>query len=135
MKTHTGMDIIPRQECLRLLAGQQVGRLGFVVGDQPMIMPVNYALVGDVVVFRTGEGAKLDGSRQAKVVFEVVDAGRHDGWSVLVQGVAQEITDIDDWFAEGLQEAAGPTWIPVAPGHFVRIVPTLISGRRIPHLH
>ena len=36
------MEIIPRQECLRLLAGQKVGRLGFVVGDQPMIMPVNY---------------------------------------------------------------------------------------------
>jgi len=134
MKTHTGMEIIPRQECLRLLAGQTVGRLGFVVGDQPMIMPVNYALVGDIVVFRTGEGPKLDGSRQAKVVFEVdrIDADRQEGWSVLLQGVALEITDVDDWFADELRQAAGPTWLPVAPGHFVRIVPTLISGRRLP---
>ncbi len=134
MKAHTGMEILPRKECLALLAGQKVGRLGFVDGDQPMILPVNYALVGEVVVFRTGEGPKLDGSRNTKVVFEVdrVDADSQDGWSVLVKGVAQEIPDVDDWFADELRQAASPTWLPVAPGHFVRIDPTLISGRRIP---
>jgi len=134
MKTHTCIEILTRQECLRLLAGEKVGRLGFVVGDQPMIMPVNYALVGDVIVFRTGEGPKLDGSRQAKVVFEVdwIENQSHDGWSVLVQGIAQEITDHDDLFAEDQRQAVSPTWLPVVPGHFVRIVPTVISGRRLP---
>ena len=134
MKAHTGMEILSREECLHLLAGEKVGRLGFVVGDQPMIMPVNYALVGDVIVYRTGEGPKLEGSRQAKVVFEVdrIEIESQDGWSVLVQGVAQEITDHDDVLAEDQRRAASPTWLPVAPGHVVRIVPTSTSGRRIP---
>jgi nitroimidazol reductase NimA-like FMN-containing flavoprotein (pyridoxamine 5'-phosphate oxidase superfamily) len=134
MKAHTGMEIIPRQECLRLLASQKVGRLGFVDDDQPMILPVNYALAGDIVVFRTGEGPKLDSARLGKVAFEVdqVDADAQAGWSVLVQGVAREFTDDDDWFAAQLRHTARPTWLPVNPRHFVRIIPRLISGRRVP---
>ncbi len=134
MDAHSGMEIIPRKECLRLLASRNVGRLGFVVGDQPLVLPVNYAVHGDVVVFRTGEGSKLDVAPSAKVAFEVddVDAAAGQGWSVVVQGVAEEITDRDDWFSESLRSGAAPTWMPGVAGHYVRIVPSLISGRRLP---
>lgn len=130
----TGMEIIPRAECLRLLAGQKVGRLGFVVGGQPMVVPVNYALQGDVILFRTGEGSKLEAAPGAKVAFEVdqIDDRMSTGWSVVVQGTAEEITDDEDWFAEVLRRGAAPTWLPGPAGHYVRINPTLISGRRLP---
>lgn len=131
--TRTGMEIIPRRECLALLADRRVGRLAFLMGDQPMVLPVNYGIQGDVVVFRTGEGTKLDAAQLGKVAFEVdeVDVESSTGWSVVVQGVAADITDTDDWFAESLRAAAARTWMPGAAGHFVRITPAVISGRRL----
>ena len=130
----SGMEIIPRRECLRLLAGHRVGRLGFVVGGQPMVLPVNYTLDGSHVVFRTGEGSKLDAARRGPVAFEVdeVNVETASGWSVVVQGVAEEISDSEDWFAKSVRENAGPTWLPGMAEHFVRIVPSLITGRRLP---
>lgn len=130
----TGMEIIPRAECLRLLADQKVGRLGFVVDGQPMVVPVNYGLHGDVILFRTGEGSKLEAVPGAKVAFEVdqIDDQLSTGWSVVVQGTAEEITEDEDWFAELLRRGAAPTWLPAPVGHYVRIKPTLISGRRLP---
>jgi nitroimidazol reductase NimA-like FMN-containing flavoprotein (pyridoxamine 5'-phosphate oxidase superfamily) len=129
----SGLEIIPRRECLRLLAGDTVGRLGFVIDGQPMVLPVNYTLHESSVVFRTGEGSKLDGVVGGRVAFEVdgVDIGATSGWSVVVQGVAEEISDADDWFATSAREHAGSTWLPAAD-HYVRITPTLITGRRLP---
>ena len=97
------------------------------------MLPVNYVVVGDVVVFRTGEGLKLDTVPLANVAFEVdqVDAGTQSGWSIVVQGVAEEITD-DGWLAESLRHAVLHTWLPKRADHYVRIRPRLISGRRLP---
>ena len=134
LHVRSGMEVIPRAECLRLLAGQRVGRLGFLAGDQPMVLPVNYGVEGGVVVFRTGEGAKLEGARKGKVAFEVDDYGPDacTGWSVVVQGVAEDITGTDDWFDERLQAIVGPACIPDFADHLVRITPSRISGRRFP---
>ncbi len=55
----TGLEVLERHECLRLLASQPVGRVAVVVDAWPMIFPVNYALDGDSIVFRTDEGSKL----------------------------------------------------------------------------
>jgi len=133
-QVRSGMELIPRAECLALLESQHVGRLGFLVGDQPMVLPVNYGLEGGVIVFRTGEGAKLDAARGNKVAFEVddLDADACSGWSVVVQGVAEDITDLDNWFAERLRAVAGPPCVPGVADHFVRIAPSHISGRRLP---
>jgi nitroimidazol reductase NimA-like FMN-containing flavoprotein (pyridoxamine 5'-phosphate oxidase superfamily) len=134
MKAQSGMDIIPLAECLRLLGSRRVGRLGFVVGDQPLVLPVNYAVEADIVVFRTGLGTKLEAVADAKVAFEVdeVDERAGTGWSVVVQGVAQEITSDVVVFAEALRAAAAPTWVPNPADHYMRIVPRIISGRRLP---
>lgn len=130
-----GVEILPRAECFRLLSSQTVGRLGFLVGDQPLVLPVNFAVVHDVVVFRTGRGSKLDAALGAKVSFEAdeVDEAAADGWSVVVQGVAEEITHADHWFDEALRRGAAPTWIAGGQDHYVRIIPDVISGRRLFH--
>lgn len=128
-----GMEILPRPECFRLLSSQTVGRLGFLVGDQPLVLPVNFAVVRDVVVFRTGRGSKLDAALGTKVSLEVdeVDVPTADGWSVVIQGVAEEITHADDWFDEALRQGAPPTWDSGSKEHYVRIIPHVISGRRL----
>lgn len=132
-KARSGMEIIPRTECLRLLARHKVGRLGFVIHDQPLVLPVNYAVSGDVVVFHTGEGSKLDNAVGSKVAFEVddIDINSASGWSVVIQGVAEEITEIDDRFAESLRDVASSSWVPEATDHFVCIRPNSITGRRL----
>lgn len=127
-------DSIPPEECLRLLATEEVGRLVVVLGGQPLVFPLNYALDGDAVVFRTAPGTKLEAISRALVAFEVdrwASSGR-SGWSVVVEGLAQEVTSAD---APGLRErlAALPVR-PLATGdrlHFVRIVPFSITGSRL----
>lgn len=134
LRARSGMELMARAECLRLLGTRRVGRLGFLAGDQPMVLPVNYAVENGVVVFRTGEGAKLDGARHGKVAFEVddLDADGCGGWSVVIQGVAEDITSTDDWFAERLRAIAGPACVPGVADHYVRVTPSQISGRRVP---
>ena len=135
LRARSGLELLPRAECLRLLGTQRVGRLGFLIGDQPVVLPVNYGVENGVVVFRTGEGAKLEGARKGKVAFEVDDLDRDGcgGWSVVVQGVADDITGTGDWFDERLRAVAGPPCVPGGVAdHYVRITPSQISGRRLP---
>lgn len=128
------MEILGRQECLRLLASRKVGRLGFVVDDQPLVLPVNYALVRDIVVFRTAGGAKLDGAIGHKVAFEIdcgADGEAADVWSVVVQGVAEDITNATDVLNVELRAGAISPWVSDVRDRYVRIIPLVVSGRWI----
>jgi uncharacterized protein len=126
------LDEIPESECLEILEQHSLGRIAVVVDGQPKIFPVNYAMSGRVVAFRTGSGTKLSQAPGTKVCFEVdgYDSSDGAGWSVMVQGLAVDATDsFDDvsWAAH----AAAP-W-PVAPGakpFRVAIEPSQITGRR-----
>ena len=93
----TRIEPLDQDECMRLLAFKSfVGRVGFVVDGQPYVLPVNYIADGDSVVFCTGSGTKLTALKGgARVAFEVDDSRPlyHAGWSVLVTGVAAEVTD------------------------------------------
>jgi uncharacterized protein len=76
------------EECYRLLAGHEIGRLGVFAEHYPLIFPVNYALDrGDVIVVRTHAGTMLAAASHANVTFEVddIDRRRRSGWSVLVR--------------------------------------------------
>ncbi len=129
------IEKMPREECLAMLAGQLIGRIAVAdPGGAPIVVPVNFFLDGDTVVFRTGPGSKfglavLDGR---PVSFEVdgVDAGSHGGWSVLLRGTASEIHEHEEGRTERERISLRP-WAPGAKSHWVRIVPDIISGRRI----
>ena len=60
-----------------------------------MVLPVNHAVDGQDVVFRTAHGSKLSAAEgQAVVAFEVdaCDPQTRSGWSVLVHGVRKWCT-------------------------------------------
>ena len=62
----------------------------------PVVFPVNFVLDRHRVVYRTGEGTKLDAAyRGSRVAFEIdgTDTAARTGWSVLVRGEAIEVTD------------------------------------------
>jgi hypothetical protein len=60
-----------------------------------------------------------------------VDLERGTGWSVLVQGVGQEITGAIDAWSERLRALALEPWAPGDRGQWVRILPDRITGRRL----
>jgi uncharacterized protein len=118
-------------ECLRLLEHRAIGRVALVVDGRPLVVPVSYLLRDGAVVFRTGWGLKPDAAvHGAPMAFEVddVDHDYRTGWSVLVQGVAAQVREPAD--IETLDATLRP-WAPGERDHYVRIVPSVISGRRI----
>ena len=119
------MEELSAEECLRLLGTQQVGRLGVVVGGQPLVLPVNYVLDDDTVVFRSDPGTKLDAASLQRVAFEVdqLQPRARVGWSVLVQGVGQEVRAADGAAYQRVQALPVVPWTGGAKAHFVRVVP------------
>ncbi|MGX5654830.1 pyridoxamine 5'-phosphate oxidase family protein [Geodermatophilus nigrescens] len=121
-------------ECYELLAGHEVGRLGLVVGHQPLVIPVNYGLDGRTIVIRTRPGTILSAADHANVAFEVDDLDRHSrsGWSVLVRGLAEEVGPEHRADLVARTHAVGvDPWAPGERGSWVRIIPQAVSGRRI----
>lgn len=125
-----GLEVPSREECLRLLAGATLGRLAIHSGALPTIVPVNFALTPEGVVIRTSPGSKLDAAITNSVVaFEVDDYNSiyHSGWSVVVIGVAREITDTKE--LDAVRRLQLPHWAPGPADHFVCISTELVSGR------
>lgn len=129
MLVDRGVELLTEAECLALLHGEQIGRVGLSVGALPAIFPVNYRMVDGDIVFRTGEGTKHRAALRGSVVgFEVdrIDPVTATGWSVLVVGLAREV-----------EPAGAPGYDDVIPwaggerAHVVRIRPEVISGRRV----
>jgi hypothetical protein len=89
---------------------------------------------GDAVVFRTAVGTKLDAASRSTVAFEVdsLDMDEHEGWSVVVRGIAQEITDFDrpDLVARVGALPLDP-WAPGDKPHLVRLASDTVTGRRL----
>ena len=48
-----GLVELDRAECLELLAAKTVGRIAYATESGARILPVNYILVGNSVIFRT----------------------------------------------------------------------------------
>ena len=123
---------LARSECFRLLASQHLGRVVLIDELGPAAFPVNYVLDGHTVLFRTDEGSKLDAAlRGARVAFQIdgADQASRTGWSVLVRAEAVEVIDSDDLARLG--ELPLYPWAPGAKTHYVRLLPALLTGRRI----
>ena len=123
----TGLDLIPADECLALLATARVGRLAIANGGSVDIFPVNYALDGRAIVFRTADGTKWRDGPGTGVAFEVdeLDEEHHTGWSVVVHGRLEPVVP-------GTEGAVSPEpWATGAKPHVLRIVPDTLTGRRI----
>jgi nitroimidazol reductase NimA-like FMN-containing flavoprotein (pyridoxamine 5'-phosphate oxidase superfamily) len=135
-RRHDAMGLIrlDEDECWRFLAAHSLGRVGLIHMEYPMIFPVNYALDGRSVVFRTGPGTKLAiAAAGGAVAFEVDEvAGLFEtGTSVMVHGVMGEVVSGDD--RTRLERLPLRVWAPGARDRFIRIEPEWVTGRRIPH--
>ena len=129
------LEGLPPDECFRLLAAADVGRLVYQDDLGPLAVPVNYAMAGHDIVFRVERGAKQTAARQQQMLaFEVdhVDEDRHSGWSVLVRGVADEVDG--ERLPALLQTMEGHVPMPWAVGVrnvWLQLVPRTVTGRRL----
>ena len=127
------MDELNPTECFGLLARKKVGRIGLQVDGGPEILPVNYAIDGQSVLFRTSTTSVLNQAAGQVVAFEVdeVDPSDGSGWSVLVKGRAQGIADAIDGTSERLRALPLPTWAPGSRDRWFHLVPDKVTGRRL----
>jgi uncharacterized protein len=124
-----------RSDCLRLLASHRFGRIAFSVnGQAPAIRPINYLFdePSQSIVFRTAYGSKLQGvlgSRKAAFEIDGLDQQTRTGWSVIVNGTAEEIVNPIE--LRRLERAPLDPWVPGDKPHWIRIRAWTVSGRRL----
>jgi|SRR6185312_8244941 len=122
-------SILPQHECWSLLASTALGRLVTSVDNRPEIFPVNFVVQNRTVLFRTAEGTKLVSTAiNNQVVFEADEHNVAEGWSVIVRGTARAVRTAED--IEQAQRAQLLPWTATTKTHFVRIIPTAVTGRR-----
>jgi len=120
-------------ECRALLSTHGVGRIAVWAADgRPAVVPVNYEIVDDAIVFRTAPDSTPAAAVGTEVAFEVdhMDEVLSEGWSVLAAGPASVVTDPDA--VRRLTAHAHTTpWAGGAREMWVSIRPTRLTGRRI----
>ncbi|MCI1747010.1 MAG: pyridoxamine 5'-phosphate oxidase family protein [Acidipropionibacterium sp.] len=122
------MTAVEEDTCWGYLDTAEVGRLATSVDDQPQIFPVNFVVDGPSVVFRTAAGTKLEEMvRNSTVAFEADGWSEDGGWSVLLRGTAQVITDPDELAL--CEKMPLRPWVPTVKKTWVRVQPGTITGR------
>ncbi|MDR0285824.1 MAG: pyridoxamine 5'-phosphate oxidase family protein [Propionibacteriaceae bacterium] len=112
-----------------LLASGQLGRLAVQADVGVDIFPVNYAIDGECIIFRTAEGAKLsDLMAFGLATFEVDMWDEQCGYSVIAKGPATPVRAVEE-IAEVEALHLRP-WVPTVKTVFVRICVTSISARK-----
>ena len=131
------LEELDRAECLRLIGGGGVGRVAFDDGEGPTVIPVNYELDGDAVVFRTSASGRLNRSLlirvaggEVRAAFQVdrFDEPAQEGWSVLVRGGAHPLSE--DEVARVPQVRS---WAGDERDAWFRLAGREVSGRRLRH--
>jgi len=121
---------LDREESLRLLAAQKGGRLAFLSDEGPKIMPMNFTLAGERIVFRTLAHRVVARAVDTAVAFEVddIDDFLEAGWSVVVTGPAQLLSEAE------LAALGGDAPSPYSEGPrtlFVAVAVEQVSGRQL----
>ena len=119
-------------ECFGLLEAGGIGRVGFASAGGIMMLPVNFAVTGKAIIFRTAPDTLLAVHANGQVSFEADHLGEAlgEGWSVLVHGHAHTVTDERE--VKRLEDRTRlEPWAGGARDVYVRIAPTRISGRCI----
>ena len=121
------------EDCQRLLRARTVGRVAVSTPGGPHIVPVNYVVSGDAVIFRTSPYSVLGShARNSLLAFEVdhLDPGQDGSWSVVARGRCEFIDDPRELDAQ--DDAKRPkAWVAGSRNLFLRLPLTEVSGRSL----
>ena len=87
---------LDRAECMQLLATQSVGRIAYTGDTGARILPVNYILGDNCVIFRTApDGEIFRYALNSNCAFEIDETNEwfESGWSVVAVGRLQLATE------------------------------------------
>jgi len=126
---------LPYAKCRELLGGGVFGRVAVCTPEGPRILPVNYSIVNESVVFRTSPtGVVATHNWGSQIAFEVdhADYADHRGWSVLATGRGQRVEDADE--LAHIKRTWDPRpWAGGARPLYVRLAWDELTGRRLGH--
>lgn len=128
-----GLEILDREECLRLLGGAPIGRVIFTEQALPAVQPVPFVLSGGAVVIRAAADSRLAAATHGTVVgFEAdeLEPDTGSGWSVMIVGRATPVTDPRQ--REALSRLPLRQWSRGNGDGYIRIDAERASGRRTP---
>ena len=127
--------VLSEDSCWSILETHSFGRVGLSIENQPEIFPVDYAVTGRDVVFRTADGTKLRHlTANPAVAFKVDERDGEDAWSISLRGEGRVLNDPSR--VRRLEQLSWPDWVPTKTYVYVTIDPRVVSGRRISrHLH
>lgn len=128
------VTLVP-EACWALMKDTGVGRIAYRGPQGLGVLPVSYVVHERSVVFRVapaGEIARCVVGRE--VAFEVDDHNivSHDGWSVLIRGTTQRVTQTEE--LPPLDNRPEP-WVEGYRWMVLRITPRSITGRQVRALH
>jgi uncharacterized protein len=119
---------LDHEECWEALRADEFGRLAYHLADEVNLVPLNYAVDGDTLLFRTAEGSKLLGVvMNPDVVFEIDSYGESTAQSVIVRGRARLLEEDEAHRADTTRLRP---WLPTLKYNVVEIVPIEVTGRR-----
>ena len=121
---------LSREQCFELLLSRSVGRVAFTTPDGPEVLPLNYVVHEETVLFRTSPHSTLGRQLQlATAAFQVddIDDFTESGWSVLLRGTVHPV-DVDD--LPPADQRPRPWASGLRPLH-LRLRPTSVTGRRL----
>lgn len=127
------VEELSADKCWARLRSAAYGRLAVVIDSAPEIFPVNIVTDHGTLVFRTGEGTKLDAVSGGALVALEADGLSDEGsvaWSVVVKGRTKALVRTEE-----VLSTFGLDLFPWQAGHkdhFIRIVPEQITGRMFP---
>jgi hypothetical protein len=120
-------------ECWKLLRGGQLGRVGISTPMGPRIIPVNYKVQDEDVLFRTAPASLLGTyAADSELAFEVddIDERARQGWSVMAVGKARLVEDMDEITGIWLRGDPEP-WADGSRNVYLRLVVREVTGRRV----
>jgi nitroimidazol reductase NimA-like FMN-containing flavoprotein (pyridoxamine 5'-phosphate oxidase superfamily) len=129
---HAGLELLSAEECLDLLRTRSVGRIGLSASSLPFVVPVRYVVDEDRILMRAGRDTRMAAAtNDAVVAFEVdeFDQDLDAGWSVMVQGLAREVTATT--LVDPAAEAVLSSWVGSAPARCFSIPIEIVSGARL----
>ncbi|MCY7395276.1 MAG: pyridoxamine 5'-phosphate oxidase family protein [Nocardioides sp.] len=126
-------DVLTPERCLGLLAVTTVGRVAFVGAHGLEVLPVNYRVVGGLVMVRTSARGTLSelASYAGEVVFEsdYHSSVTREGWSVVVRATSSAVSD--PAVLEGPDLARLVPWAMGVHDLLLALRPHQVTGRRI----
>ncbi|WP_017607802.1 pyridoxamine 5'-phosphate oxidase family protein [Nocardiopsis xinjiangensis] len=126
--------VLERQTCFNLMASRDIGRVAFTIeGDAaPTVLPVNYALMHDTIVFRSTLAGTIMRFARGYAAFQVdlFDEERREGWSVLASGQCRWVQNSGE-LARVPQGRLPRPWAKGDRNQILKITPGRVSGRRI----